>query len=159
MFLFQPHSAARCTSLLVRRSDSCPLHADPLATDMSLDGECAGRIVQLLTDIFSDPTQLTLTGAVVMLRFMMDLGPREFRGTLCAFGMFLSRWCCFQLLQFYFDTRNVDLDHVVRQADLQHIEVFAALAVRVALQQCKFLRQLLIAATTVGNIYLLSFIC
>ena len=46
----------------------------PLASDMTFDTEGAGLIIQLLTDIFTDPGQGAATGTACVLRLMVNIG-------------------------------------------------------------------------------------
>lgn len=46
--------------------------ADPFATYMTLDGEHARCVIQLLTDIFTDAFQRAAAWAVSVVRFVMD---------------------------------------------------------------------------------------
>jgi hypothetical protein len=46
--------------------------AYPIATDMAFNGKHAGRVVQLLADVFTDTFQCAATWAVGVVRFVMD---------------------------------------------------------------------------------------
>nr|UVN18295.1 hypothetical protein pPsy0462c_00036 [Pseudomonas syringae] len=48
------------------------LIADPLATDVTLHGEHARRVVELLADILADALEGATALAVAVVRFVMD---------------------------------------------------------------------------------------
>lgn len=48
------------------------LVAGPLATDVALDGELAGDIIQLLTDVLANTLELAAALALSIVRFVVD---------------------------------------------------------------------------------------
>ncbi len=46
--------------------------ADPLATDMALDGEHARRVIEFFTDILPDPFERAAAGALGIVRLVVN---------------------------------------------------------------------------------------
>ena len=46
--------------------------AYPIATDMAFNGKHAGRVVQLLADVFTDALKLAAASALSVVRLVMD---------------------------------------------------------------------------------------
>ncbi|OSO39424.1 hypothetical protein BV363_05934 [Pseudomonas syringae pv. actinidiae] len=63
------------------------LFADPLATDVALDGEHAGRVVELFAGIFADALEGAAALAVAIVRLVMDQCARKLRWQRCALGL------------------------------------------------------------------------
>lgn len=53
--------------------------ADPLSTDMALDGEYTRCVIKLLADIFNDVLERTATRAVGVVRLVIDQRARKLR--------------------------------------------------------------------------------
>lgn len=66
---------------------------------------------------------------------------------------------CRQLHQLGFDGRDIGLDDSIKQADLEGIEMLAALTVFMTFEESQFMGQLLVALFTVPQLCLASFQC
>ncbi len=67
--------------------------AYPLATNMTLDGKHARRVIQLLADIFTDMLECAAAWAVGVIRFVMDQRARELCRQRRALGLLLFFGC------------------------------------------------------------------
>lgn len=76
------------------------------------------------------------------------------RRCIQSLGHWLSGGCGHRL-QFGFDGGDVSIDQLLQQADLQHVEMLAALTELVVLEQRQFMGQLLVALLAVAQRLLL----
>src|SRR5690606_19370021 len=84
--------------------------ADPFATYMTLDGEHARCVIQLLTDIFTDAFQRAAAWAVSVVRFVMDQCAWKLSRQCSALGLLLflgRRWHCLQGLKLCFNRCDI----------------------------------------------------
>ncbi len=104
--------------------------ADPLAAGMPLDGEHAGSVVELLANLFSDAPPAAAR-AILASGLVSDLDTRQVLGQGLTSGLLLGSGRrrrgseCFQL---GLDGGDGGIHHLVQQADLKDVELFAALA-------------------------------
>ncbi|KGS74134.1 hypothetical protein X942_5546 [Burkholderia pseudomallei MSHR5596] len=119
--------------------------AHPLAADMPLDREHAGRIVQLLADVLADAYALATTRAGRVVRFMMDVGARELRRQWGAFRL-LTRLAGpllrLQRFELGLNRRQICVDRFVEQAHLLFAELLAVLAELLPLDDRQLVREL-----------------
>ena len=69
---------------------SLALRADPLAADVALDREDAGRVIQLLGRVFANPFELATPATSGALRLMMVFDARQIGGGTARLGTCLS---------------------------------------------------------------------
>jgi len=60
-----------------RLDERAAVAAGPFATDVTLDGEDARRVVELLGDVFTDALERRTAAAVGDVGFVADLAPRQ----------------------------------------------------------------------------------
>ncbi|MNI30657.1 hypothetical protein D3C73_845100 [compost metagenome] len=97
------------------------LLAGPFPTDVTLDGEHAGRVVEFFTGIFADALESTAALAMAVVRFVMDQRARKLRRQRCALRLlahFGFDGCRLQRLKLGFDSGNISIDQIVEQAGL-----------------------------------------
>ncbi|MNM65255.1 hypothetical protein D3C81_766870 [compost metagenome] len=114
---------------------------------MTLDGEHAGRVVELFAGIFADALEGATALAVAVVRFVMDQRARKLRWQRCALGL-LAQFgfdrCRLQRLKFGFDSGDIRIDQVVEQAGLIRAQLLAALGKLEAFEQCDLVGQFLV---------------
>ena len=130
-----------------RRLDQCfALPTGPLAPHVLLDGEHAGRVVQLLADVLADALELAAAGALGVVRFVVDHGARQLwrqrspLGLLARFGGGRFRP---KGIEFGFDGFKVGGQQVVEQAALRRADLLAALGELVPLEDGDLVGELL----------------
>ncbi len=114
---------------------------------MALDGEYAGRVVELFAGVFADALEGTTALAVAVIRFVMDQRARKLRWQRCALGLLahfgFDRYRL-QRPKFGFDSSDIRIDQVVEQADLIRAQLLAALGKFEAFEQCDLVGQFLV---------------
>lgn len=123
------------------------LFAGPLPTDVALDGEHAGRVVELFAGIFADALEGATALAVAVVRFVMDQRARKLRWQRCALGLlehFGFDRCWLQRLKFGFDSGDIRIDQVVEQAGLIRAQLLATFGKLEAFEQCDLVGQFLV---------------
>lgn len=127
------------------RDQGFALIADPLATDVTLNGEHARRVVEFLADIFANTLESAAALAMAVVRFVVDKGARKLRrqGSTFRFLPNLGRsGSRFERFKFGFDGRDVGVDQIIEQAGLIRAQLLAALGKLEALELRDFVGQL-----------------
>jgi len=106
------------------------LIAHPFAADVTLHGERARRVVQLLADVFANALERTPTGAGLCVRLVVDVGARQLRRQCLALGLALGfRFGRRQeRFQFGLNRLEVCVNGFVQQTRLFRCQLLAALA-------------------------------
>jgi hypothetical protein len=97
---------------------------------MAFNGKYAGRLVQLLADVFVDALEGAAAWAVSVVRLMMDQGAWKLWRQSSALGFLLflgRRWHCLQRLKLCFNRCDIGIDKVIEQTGLIRIHLLAAL--------------------------------
>jgi len=97
------------------------LFTDPFPTDVALDGEHARCVVELFAGIFTDAFEGAAALAVAVVRLVMDQRAWKLRWQRCALGLlahFGSDSCRLQCLKLRFDSGDIGVDQIVKQAGL-----------------------------------------
>ncbi|MNM94790.1 hypothetical protein D3C81_1072090 [compost metagenome] len=121
------------------------LIADPLATDVPLNGEHARRVVEFLADILADTLESAAALAMAVVGFVVDQSARKLRRQGGAFRFLpnLGRsGSKFQRFKFGFDGRNIGVDQVIKQTGLIRAQLLAALGKLEALELRNLVGQL-----------------
>ena len=95
---------------------------------MALDGEHAGRVVQLLGDILADALERTATTAGVVLRLVVDLAARQVRRQRLSLGLLLLAFALIvgpDLVEFGLQRCQVGVDGLFEQPLLLGVEGLA----------------------------------
>ena len=111
-----------------RLHERLALGARPLAANMALDGEHAGRVVQLLGHVFANALECAATTAGGALGLVVDLAPWQVGGQLLALGLLLvlrRLLLAAQALEFLGQRCQVGVDGLLDQAILLGVEGFA----------------------------------
>jgi len=113
---------------------------------MTINGEHARRVVQLLAAIFIDAPQCAAAWAVSVVRFVMDQRAREFCRQCRALGLLLllllsRRWCYLQRQKLGINRRNIGIDQIIQQAGLLRIHLLTALGKLQTLELCDLVGQ------------------
>ncbi|MCY1411600.1 hypothetical protein D9M71_269890 [compost metagenome] len=123
------------------------LAAGPFPTHVLFDGEHARRVVELFADILTHALKLATTGALGVLRLVVDHGARELRWQRCALGLLarLSRGGRrVDRLQLGLDSGDVGVEQVFQQAALGRTQLLAALGELVPFEQRDLVGQLFV---------------
>ncbi len=107
--------------------------AGPLAAHMALHGEGAGRVVQLLADVFADALHLAAAATGRALGLVLDLHARQVCGQRSTTGLGLGGvggvgllgWCWAQCLEFGLQRGQVGIQGLVEQAALIGVQLLA----------------------------------
>lgn len=121
------------------------LAADPLATDMTLDGEHAWRVVEFFADILADTLEGAAALAVAVVGFVMDQSARKLRRQGDTFRLLPSlgrNGSGLQRFKFGFDGCDVSIDQVIKQTGLIRAQLLAALGKLEALELRNLVGQL-----------------
>lgn len=97
------------------------LIADPLATDVTLDGEHTRRVVEFLADIFANALERAAALAVAVVGFVVNQRTWKLRRQRGAFRFLPSlrrNRRRLQRLKFGFDGCDIGVDQVIEQAGL-----------------------------------------
>lgn len=114
---------------------------------MTLDGEYAGRVVELFAGVFADALEGAAALAVAVVWFVMDQCARKLRWQRCALGLLAHVGfdrCRLQRLKFGFDSGDIRIDQVVEQASLSRAQLLAALGKLEAFEQRDLVGQFLV---------------
>lgn len=131
------------------------MFAGPLSTDVALDGEHVGRVVELFAGIFTDAFEGAAALAVAVVRLVMDQRAWKLRWQRCALGLqphfgFDRRGL--QRFKLSFNGGDVNVDQVVKQAGLIRTYLLAALGKLDAFELRDFVGQLLIDRLVMGDL-------
>ena len=120
--------------------------ANPFATNMALDREHAGRVVQLFGYILANALELAATLAGCGVGFVVDIHARQVGWQSSTFGLLgwlgigLGWWR--EVLEFLLDGGKVFVEGFFEQADLRAVELLTAAAKLVALEHSHLMREL-----------------
>lgn len=121
--------------------------AEALATDMPFDGEGAWGVVEFFTDIFAGALELAATGALRVVRLVIDQRTRQLcrqsrRLRLLAYRLLGRGRSC--TLKLRLDGGDIGIDHLVQQVELVDIELFSRQGKAVAPQDGDLMAQPLV---------------
>lgn len=119
---------------------------------MPLDCEHAGRVVQLLADVFADAHAFAPALAHGTIGFVMDIRAGQLQWKLRALrllSLLVARRIRMKLIQLDFDSSDIGADRLIGQAGLLDIELFAALAELQTLEHRDLVCKLIDARLTV----------
>lgn len=131
------------------------LIADPFATDVTLDGEYARRVVEFLADVLANALEGAAALAMVVVGFVVNQRTWKLRRQRGAFRFLpsLSRnGSGLQRFQFGFDGCDVSVDQVIKQADLIRAQLLAALDKLEALELRDLVGQFLVDRLMMSNL-------
>lgn len=113
---------------------------------MAFNGKHAGRVVQLLADIFTDALERAAAWTVGVVRFVMDQGAWKLCRQCRALGLLLflgRRWGYLQGLKLGLNRCDIGIDQVIEQAGLIRIHLLTAFGKLQALELRDLVGQLL----------------
>lgn len=120
------------------------IRARSLASNMPLDGEHAGNVVELLGHVLADAFERTAARASGRLGFVVDIDARQVcrqrRAARLLLVLGLGRRA--KLLQLFFDGGQVGVKRLFQKAGLRRVQLLAALAEAQALVLCELVGEL-----------------
>jgi len=110
--------------------------AHPLAADVPFHRKHARRVVQLLAHILADAYAFATALARRAVGFVMDVCARQLRRQRCAFRLLALSFNSFrlELFELHLNGNQVAIDGLVEQVHLLTVELFAAPAELLALE-------------------------
>src|SRR5207253_8000720 len=135
-----PHSTNR------RLDHRLSLRTRPSAATMTLDVKYAGRVVELLAYVFADALQRAAATAHGLFRLMAHFHPRQVRRQRATSRLVLRRLRLLRASrrrQLQSDGFQIGVDHLLEQAALRAVQLFAARGKLPALEQRHLMRELL----------------